>query len=316
MTKAERANQRNAVLAGFLGWTLDAFDFFILTLVIDDVAQVVRPHATGHRADAHADAGDAADRRRRLRHHGRPLRPPAAADAQRRLLRGRFRCCRASRPATRCSSCCACCSASAWAASGASARRSRSSRRRRGCAACCRACCRRATRSATCSRRSRSALSIRVFNALYPGNGWRVMFFLGGLPALLSLFIRAKVKESEAWHEHRTDWATYRRSLLAALAALRLPRAADDDDELHVARHAGHVSDAAAARSATRTTRIADITMLSMIGAILGGLVFGYYSDQAGPPPRDDDGDRLRARRRAVLDCGTQPVAASWSACS
>src|SRR4029450_3670963 len=37
MTKAERANQRNAVLAGFLGWTLDAFDFFILTLVINDI---------------------------------------------------------------------------------------------------------------------------------------------------------------------------------------------------------------------------------------------------------------------------------------
>src|SRR5438270_13846220 len=39
MTRAEKANQRNAVLAGFLGWTLDAFDFFILTLVIDDIAR-------------------------------------------------------------------------------------------------------------------------------------------------------------------------------------------------------------------------------------------------------------------------------------
>src|SRR5436305_5580170 len=39
MTPAERKNQRNAVLAGFLGWTLDAFDFFILTLVIDDIAK-------------------------------------------------------------------------------------------------------------------------------------------------------------------------------------------------------------------------------------------------------------------------------------
>src|SRR5919204_576078 len=38
MLKSERRDQRNAVLAGFLGWTLDAFDFFILTLVIDDVA--------------------------------------------------------------------------------------------------------------------------------------------------------------------------------------------------------------------------------------------------------------------------------------
>src|SRR5476649_939309 len=39
MTPDERTNQRNAVLAGFLGWTLDAFDFFILTLVIDDIAK-------------------------------------------------------------------------------------------------------------------------------------------------------------------------------------------------------------------------------------------------------------------------------------
>ena len=52
----------------------------------------------------------------------------------------------------------------------------------------------------------RTGLSVRS-TPRYPGNGWRVMFFLGGLPALLSLFIRARVKESEAWHEHRTDWA-------------------------------------------------------------------------------------------------------------
>src|SRR6266446_9720978 len=37
--KQDRANQRNAVLAGFLGWTFDAFDFFVLTFVIDDVAK-------------------------------------------------------------------------------------------------------------------------------------------------------------------------------------------------------------------------------------------------------------------------------------
>jgi SHS family lactate transporter-like MFS transporter len=38
VSTADRVNQRNAVLAGFLGWTLDAFDFFILTLVLEDVA--------------------------------------------------------------------------------------------------------------------------------------------------------------------------------------------------------------------------------------------------------------------------------------
>src|ERR1700683_1516207 len=35
---ADRANARNALLAGFLGWTLDAFDFFILTYVLSQVA--------------------------------------------------------------------------------------------------------------------------------------------------------------------------------------------------------------------------------------------------------------------------------------
>src|SRR5690242_19738733 len=39
ITPDERRNQRNAVLAGFLGWTLDALDFFILTLVIDHIAK-------------------------------------------------------------------------------------------------------------------------------------------------------------------------------------------------------------------------------------------------------------------------------------
>src|SRR5437867_10549975 len=38
-TASARANQRNAVLAGFLRWTFDAFDFFVLTLVVDDVAR-------------------------------------------------------------------------------------------------------------------------------------------------------------------------------------------------------------------------------------------------------------------------------------
>src|SRR3954468_20283977 len=47
MTREQRVNQRNAVLAGFLGWTLDAFDFFVLTFVIQDVATAFgksRPH--------------------------------------------------------------------------------------------------------------------------------------------------------------------------------------------------------------------------------------------------------------------------------
>ena len=36
---ATRADARNAVIAGFLGWTLDAFDFFVLTFVPRSIAK-------------------------------------------------------------------------------------------------------------------------------------------------------------------------------------------------------------------------------------------------------------------------------------
>src|SRR5262245_3344746 len=136
-----------------------------------------------------------------------------------------------------------------------------------------------------------SAIAFRLaypyFDALYPGNGWRLLFFLGGLPALLALFIRSKVKESAAWHEHRTDWATYKRSLptvwrrfvyLVVLMAMMNFMSHGTQDMYPTMLHTIGYDKA----------RIADVTMLAGIGAILGGLVFGYGSDVFG-------------RRRAML---------------
>ena len=34
---------------------------------------------------------------------------------------------------------------------------------------------------------------------VFPRWGWRPLFFIGGLPALLALFVRFRVKESEVW---------------------------------------------------------------------------------------------------------------------
>src|SRR5438132_7991977 len=45
-----------------------------------------------------------------------------------------------------------------------------------------------------------AAVAARV---VLPTLGWRAMFWIGGLPALLALYIRASVKESEAWKRHR-----------------------------------------------------------------------------------------------------------------
>src|SRR5260370_3829417 len=38
-----------------------------------------------------------------------------------------------------------------------------------------------------------------------PAWGWRSMVWLGALPALLALYIRTKVPESEAWQQHRAE---------------------------------------------------------------------------------------------------------------
>ena len=86
--------------------------------------------------------------------------------------------------------------------------------------------------------------------------GWRPMFFLGGAPALLALFIRFAVKESEVWQKNQSRElvATGPRHRLA-LETLDLSDAADGDDELLLARHAGHVSHVHAAVPRARCRR-------------------------------------------------------------
>src|SRR6516164_1474470 len=209
MTREARVNQRNAVLAGFLGWTLDAFDFFILTLVIDDIAKSfgrTRPDVAlaltvtlAMRPVGAIVFGIMADRLgRRL-----PLMlnvifyavisvlsglaPSYQVFLLLRMLFGIGM-------------------GGEWGV-GASLALESASPRLRGLLSGL-------LQEGYALGNLLSAIAFRLvypyFNSLYPGNGWRLMFFLGGLPALLSLFIRARVKESDAWHEHRMDWASYR----------------------------------------------------------------------------------------------------------
>ncbi|HWF85357.1 MAG TPA: MFS transporter [Vicinamibacterales bacterium] len=286
MTKEQRADQRNAVLAGFLGWTLDAFDFFILTLILDDVA-----HAFGRTRPQIALAitltlamrpvgavvfGLMADRfGRRI-----PLMLNVILYAVISVL-------------------CGLAPSYGWFIGlrmvfgvamggewgvGASLALESASPRLRGLLSGL-------LQEGYAIGNMLAALAFLLvyphFNSLYPGNGWRVMFFLGGAPALLSLFIFSKVKESEAWHEHRTDWTTYRRSLLQhwprvlylvlLMTMMNFMSHGTQDMYPTLLGTLGYAK-----------SRIADITMLSMIGAVLGGLAFGYYSDKAG-------------RRRAIM---------------
>src|SRR5712671_4863291 len=218
MTPAEKANQRNAVLAGFLGWTLDAFDFFILTLLIEDLAHAFFPGSP--LADSRPRIALAITLTLAMRplgaivfglmadRYGRrlPLMLNVVFYATISVLCGfaqtywQFIALRVLFGIGM---------GGEWGV-GASLALESASPKIRGLLSGL-------LQEGYALGNLLSAVAFRLvypyFNTLYPGNGWRLMFFLGGLPALLSLFIRAKVKESDAWHEHRTDWSTYKRSL-------------------------------------------------------------------------------------------------------
>ncbi|HZF08222.1 MAG TPA: MFS transporter [Thermoanaerobaculia bacterium] len=281
MTQAERANQRNAVLAGFLGWTLDAFDFFVLTFVINDVAKsfgTTRPNvaltitlALAMRPVGAIVFGMMADRMgRRL-----PLMLNVLFYAVISVLSGlahsytTFLVLRMLFGVAM---------GGEWGVGASLALESVSSRWRGLFSGL--------LQEGYAMGNLLAALAFRTvyvpLSASHPDSAWRVLFFLGGLPALLTLFIRAKVKEPAAWHEHRTDWTTYRRSLfqhgprflyLVLLLAFMnfISHGTQDMYPTFLARQRG-----------LTPGQIANITMLSMVGAILGGLAFGYYSDRTG----------------------------------
>jgi SHS family lactate transporter-like MFS transporter len=280
LTKPELANQRNAVLAGFLGWTLDAFDFFVLTFVIDDVARSfgkTRPDialaltlALSTRPIGAVIFGIMADRwGRRL-----PLMTNVVLYAVLSVLSGLapsygiFIFWRMLFGVAM---------GGEWGV-GASLALESVSAKWRGLLSGL-------LQEGYAIGNILAALVFRLaypyFTARWGGDGWRALFFIGGLPALLSIFIRSKVKEPEAWHEHRTDWRTYRRSifqhwhrflyLVLFMTMLGFMSHGTQDMYPTLLRSIGF-----------SPRRIADMTVLSGIGAVLGGLVFGYYSDRTG----------------------------------
>lgn len=271
---ADRANQRNAVIAGFLGWTLDAFDFFILVMVLPAVAAdfhrsipaivLTLTASLATRPIGAVIFGVMADRwGRRL-----PLMidvifysvievlsglaPSYAIFFALRLLYGIGM-------------------GGEWGV-GASLTMESVPPRWRG----------------ILSGLLQEGYSVGYLLAavayftVFPHWGWRVMFFLGGLPALLSLFIRARVKETEAWRQSRTDWSTYRRAitgnwprffyLVLLMAFMNMISHGTQDlypTYLKIERHFDvHL--------------VSIITIVSMVGALAGGLIFGALSDRWG----------------------------------
>jgi len=116
-----------------------------------------------------------------------------------------------------------------------------------------------------------------------PSWGWRPLFFVGGLPALLALFVRFRVKESDVWKTTRHEnWGQLMRAiashwklfvfLLLLLTAMNfVSHGTQDMYPTFLERYWGFAP-------RQRLT----VTAISMIGAITGGILFGLLSDRIG----------------------------------
>src|SRR5436305_1649865 len=118
---------------------------------------------------------------------------------------------------------------------------------------------------------------------VFPHWGWRPLFFIGGLPALLALFVRARVKESEVWRGTRHEtWGGLGRAIVSnwklflylvlLMAMMNLvSHGTQDMYPTFLQRDWGF-----------SPTRRAALTAFSMVGALSGGVVCGLYSDRLG----------------------------------
>lgn len=126
-------------------------------------------------------------------------------------------------------------------------------------------------------------LAALCFLFLFQHWGWRPMFFLGGLPALLALFVRFRVKESEVWEKSKgQNWSQLGRSLtrhwkLFLYMALLMTG-------MNLASHGTQDMYPTFLQRFWRFGPVerSSISAISMIGAIIGGIAIGFLSDRIG----------------------------------
>jgi SHS family lactate transporter-like MFS transporter len=116
-----------------------------------------------------------------------------------------------------------------------------------------------------------------------PAWGWRPMFWLGAVPALLALYIRTKVPESEAWQQHHagsffevlrvvaSNWKRFVYLVVLMTFMMFLSHGTQDlyPDFL---KEAHKIS----------ASSVANIAILYNCGAVAGAILFGAFSQKAG----------------------------------
>jgi SHS family lactate transporter-like MFS transporter len=116
-----------------------------------------------------------------------------------------------------------------------------------------------------------------------PAWGWRAMFWVGGVPALLAFYIRRRVREPEAWHQHRaptmgailrvvtSNWKRFSYLVLLITLMTFLSHGTQDlyPDFLKSAR-------------GFTPAVVSYIAVLFNVGAIMGAITFGHLSQRLG----------------------------------
>jgi SHS family lactate transporter-like MFS transporter len=116
-----------------------------------------------------------------------------------------------------------------------------------------------------------------------PAWGWRAMFWVGGVPALLAFYIRTRVREPEAWKQHRAPtvvailrsasghWKTFSYLVLLITLMTFLSHGTQDlyPDFLKSAR-------------GFTPAVVSYIAILFNIGAVMGAISFGQLSQRLG----------------------------------
>jgi len=128
-------------------------------------------------------------------------------------------------------------------------------------------------------------LAAAVYGSLFPIVGWRGMFVIGALPAFLVIYIRTKVDESPAWLQGRAspeterhlgnDITTYFWSFLFLVVLMfgfnSFSHGTQDLYPTFLEKN--HLF-------APQTVRT--VSMIGSIGALLGGICFGTWSERIG----------------------------------
>jgi MFS transporter, SHS family, lactate transporter len=128
-----------------------------------------------------------------------------------------------------------------------------------------------------------AAVAARFVLPLSPVWGWRAMFWIGGVPALLAFYIRFKVKESEAWKQHRAPtmgaimrtasghWKIFAYLVLLMTMMMFLSHGTQDLYP-HFLKSVHGFSGAT----------VSYLAIFYNIGAVLGAILFGHLSEKIG----------------------------------